>query len=84
MPSRIVRYALVVLLATSLAACSAISSTGVGAQNAPLFLGTGVFMLKREYIDRYRCAVDEPMFCECASRLSQECRCSCSAVPSFR
>ena len=84
MPSRIVRYALTALLATSLTACSAISSSGIGAHGPPLFMDAGVFMVKRAYIDRYRCAVHEPMFCECASRLSQECRCSCSVAPSFR
>lgn len=62
------------------AGCSALTTMAAAPTYDPsmIYLTTPhLVVLKREYIDRYTCAADRPMVCQCFSRLSESCDCQC-------
>jgi hypothetical protein len=72
------RLAAIVLAVGS--GCSALDGAGFAPKYDPykLYLTTPApVRIRSEYIDRYACAAETPLACECLGRISGECTCRC-------
>jgi hypothetical protein len=63
--------------AASLAACSTTGSYGAVNEDVVYLKPMAPRMLDRDYVDRYACPNHVPLECDCFSRLSRSCLCTC-------
>jgi hypothetical protein len=70
----------IAVIALSLGGCSALDSFSGASYPASstLYLTTSMpVTARKELLDRYACASEAPLVCECTSRISSTCECHC-------
>lgn len=68
---------LIAALSLLTTACSITTPEALSHRQQLIFVGLEVVMAEREYLDRYTCRNGRPLACQCESRVSSFCRCTC-------
>ena len=59
-------------------ACSITTPQASSQRQQLIFVGPEMVLAEREYIERYTCRNGRPLACQCESRVSTFCRCTCN------